>query len=103
MTEEIEVYAEVVDDTPPNYDTLIRQALEAALEVQGTMINDLQLAINVLRRHEHMLLTLGAADPQEKNVKYLISKYNMNLKELNEKQDELNLALYHARRLELEA
>lgn len=61
----------------PDYDAQIEAALEKALEIHGTIINDLQFAINVAMQYRRQYDMLGAPDPQKDNLDYLIRKYDM--------------------------
>lgn len=69
------VIAEVVEEE--DYDAQIRDALEKSLEIYGTVMNDLEYAINVGIQYQRAFKMLGGPDPQEERLRYLVEKYNM--------------------------
>lgn len=61
----------------PSPDDQLRAALEKALIIQGTVINDLESAINCIMQMERALSMVGAPNPHDATVKYLKEKYKM--------------------------
>jgi hypothetical protein len=61
-----------------SYDEQMRDALEKALSIQGTVINDLEAAINCIMQMERALSMVGAPNPHEATAVYLKGKYKMN-------------------------
>lgn len=61
-----------------SYDDQMRDALEKALAIQGTVINDLESAINCILQMERALSMVGAPNPHEATAAYLKGKYKMN-------------------------
>jgi hypothetical protein len=60
-----------------SYDEQMREALEKALEIQGTVVNDLQAAINCILQMERAMKLLYVPNPHEVTAQYLKNKYNM--------------------------
>jgi len=61
-----------------SYDEQIRDALEKALTIQGTVINDLESAINCILQMERAMRMCGVPNPHETTAAYLKGKYRMN-------------------------
>ena len=62
-----------------SYDQQMRDALEKALTIQGTVIADLESAINCIIQMERALHLVGASqfNPAEATAAYLKTKYRM--------------------------
>lgn len=66
------------DDREPNEQ--MKDALEQALEIHGTVINDLNQAMNAIIQMERALGMVGAPNPYEAVVQGLKRKYGMGQK-----------------------
>lgn len=62
-----------------SYDEQMRDALEKALAIQGTVINDLESAINCILQAERGLRMLGGVNPSQATADYLKRKYRMEV------------------------
>lgn len=60
-----------------SYDEQLRDALEQALTIQGTVINDLESAINCILQMERGMRMTGTPNPVEAKTQYLKNKYKM--------------------------
>jgi hypothetical protein len=65
----------------PSYDEQMRAALEKALTIQGTTINDLESAINCILQMERAMTMTGTPNPSQVTAKYLKQKYKMGKQE----------------------
>lgn len=65
----------------------IKDALEKALNIQGTVISDLENAINCIIVMERAMQMCGVPNPHEVTAKYLKSKYNMDRKTADKSED----------------
>lgn len=63
-----------------SYDQQMRQALEKALEIHGTVINDLNQAMNCILQMERALGMVGAPNPYATVAQELKEKYGMGHK-----------------------
>lgn len=60
-----------------SYDEQLKDALEKALEIQGTVISDLEAAINCILQMERGLRLACIPNPHEATANYLKQKYKM--------------------------
>ena len=87
----------------PEYDEQMWDALNKALEVHGTVINDLQFAINAILQYRRALKMLGGPDPQESAAEYLIMKYKMGKEGKSDKWEDDTRTLVNQKRKEVNA
>lgn len=59
------------------YEQQIKDALLKALEIQGTVLSDLEAAINCIIQMERPLHMFGIPNPHEATAVYLKKKYKM--------------------------
>jgi hypothetical protein len=71
-------------DDSRSYDEQLKDALEKALAIQGTVINDLESAINCIIQMERALTTFQLPNPHEVTARYLKSKYRMSRQDSDE-------------------
>lgn len=79
---------------PPFKDQYRQQmwdAIRESLEIQGTILNDLELAINVAIQYNRQFQMLSAPDPQIGNYEYLVKKYQMIKEQKEELEHKKNL------------
>jgi hypothetical protein len=79
-------------DDSRSYDEQLRETLEKALAIQGTVINDLESAINCIIQMERALSALYLPNPHEATAQYLKGKYGMT-------KSASDVAVNNARRL----
>lgn len=59
------------------YDEQMRDALEKALTIQGTVINDLESAITCIIQMQRAMNMTGTPNPHQATAEYLARKYKM--------------------------
>lgn len=85
------------DDRTP--DEQMRAALEKALEIHGTVINDLNQAMNCLLQMERALEMVGAPNPYQAVVNSLKKKYGMGQHKRSSEWSEMVIAIEGAKML----
>jgi 23S rRNA U2552 (ribose-2'-O)-methylase RlmE/FtsJ len=71
-----------------SYDEQIKDALLQALATQGTVISDLEAAINCILQMERAMQMLAIPNPHQVTADYLKEKYNMRAKQHKRQWDE---------------
>lgn len=66
------------DGITPEMRAQMDMALEKAREIEGTILNDLQAALNLIRSYQRSLDTLLANDPHLVEARALLHKYKMS-------------------------
>lgn len=71
-----------------SYDEQMREALEKALSAHGTVINDLQSAMNCILQMERALAMVYAPNPVQAEVARLKAAYNMYIRDARRRKTE---------------
>lgn len=71
-----------------SYDEQIKDALLQALATQGTVVNDLESAINCILQMERAMRMTGTPNPNQATADYLRQKYKMRAAQHKRQWDE---------------
>jgi hypothetical protein len=84
-----------------SYDEQMKDALEKALTIHGTVINDLNQALNCIIQMQRALRIVGAPNPYEGEAQRLLTFYKMNAANVKKHTEESHKLLEANETLEL--
>lgn len=87
------------DEERRSYDRQIKDALEQALSIQGTALNDLESAINCIMQMERGMKMCGVPNTHEATAQYLKTKYKMACDDAAKRNAEVRKLLEQGNRL----